>query len=81
MSSQMILRIDDKIKEKFYNIVRREGKTASEKMREMVESYIKKADMSRVVDDLWERVEKKIKEKGFNEADVERVIRETRKVK
>lgn len=78
MSSQMILRIDDKTKEKFYSIVRREGKTASEKMREMVESYIKKADMSQVVDDLWARVEKKVKEKGFSEADVERVIREVR---
>jgi len=81
MSSQMILRIDDKTKEKFYRIVRREGITASEKMREMVENYIRKADMSQVVDDLWARVEKKVKEKGFNESDIERVIRETRKTR
>ncbi len=79
MSSQMILRIDEKTKEKFYSIVRREGKTASGKMREMVDNYIRKADMSQVVDDLWVRVEKKAKEKGFSESDVERVIRETRR--
>jgi hypothetical protein len=34
-----------------------------------------------VVDDLWERIGAKAKEKGVGERDVERIIRETRSEK
>jgi hypothetical protein len=47
-------------------------------MRELIENYVRKADLSQVVDDLWERIGAKAHENGVSVKDVDRVIRETR---
>jgi predicted DNA-binding protein len=78
MAKQMVIRIDDETKERFQRVSRMEGKSASEKLRELIENYVRKADISLVVDDLWERIGAKAKEKGVGEKDVERIVRETR---
>jgi len=78
MAKQMVIRIDDKIKERFQRVSRMEGKSASEKLRELIENYVRKADISQVVDDLWERIGAKAQQKGITEKDVERIIREAR---
>jgi len=74
----MVIRIDEETKERFQRVSRMEGKTASEKMRELIESYVRKADLSQVVDDLWERIGSKARKSGVSEEDVDRIIRETR---
>ena len=48
-----------------------EGKTISKKVRELVHAYIAENDLSSVADDLWDRISKKIKKKGFKESDIE----------
>jgi len=78
MDKQMVIRIDEETKERFQRVSRMEGKTASEKMRELIECYIRKADLSQVVDDLWERIGTKAGKSGVSEDDVDRIIRETR---
>ncbi len=78
MTRQMVIRIDDETKERFQRVSRMEGKTASEKMRELIENYVRKADLSQVVDDLWERVGTKAKKQGVRAEDVDRIIRKTR---
>jgi predicted DNA-binding protein len=78
MDKQMVIRIDEETKERFQRVSRMEGKTASEKMRELIECYIRKADLSQVVDDLWERIGTKARKSGVSEDDVDRIIRETR---
>jgi predicted DNA-binding protein len=78
MSGQLMIRIDEETKERFQRLSRMEGKSASEKLRELVENYIRKADISLVVDDLWGRVGGRLRERGVSEADVERSIRESR---
>ena len=55
-----------------------EGKTISEKVRELVHAYIAENDLSSVADDLWDRISKKIKKKGFKELDIEAAIKATR---
>jgi len=74
----MVVRVDDETREKFQRVSRMEGKTASEKIRELMENYIRKADLSRVVDDIWERIGAKAREKGVGIKDVDRIIHETR---
>jgi len=74
----MVIRIDEETKERFQRVSRMEGKTASEKMRELIESYVRKADLSQVVDDLWQRIGTKARKSGVSEEDVDRIIRETR---
>lgn len=79
MSTQVVLRIDEETKERFQRVVRAEGKTASEKMRELIDGYLRKADLSTVVDDLWERVGSKARKRGVTTADVDAAIAEVRK--
>jgi antitoxin component of RelBE/YafQ-DinJ toxin-antitoxin module len=81
MESQVIIRIDSKIKERFYGIVRMEGKTASEKVREMINEYVSKGDISASVDEIWNEITKKMKKKGISQADVDKAIKEVRKMK
>jgi predicted DNA-binding protein len=78
MTRQMVIRIDDETKERFQRVSRMEGKTASEKMRELIENYVRKADLSQVVDDLWDRIGAKANKQGVNAKNVDRIIRETR---
>ncbi len=78
MSKQMVIRIDEETKERFQRVTRMEGKSASEKLRELIENYVRKADISQVVDDLWERIGAKAQKKGVSARDVDRIIRETR---
>ena len=78
MDKQLIVRIDKESKEKFSKIARMEGKSVSEKIREMVDEYIAENDFSAVVDSLWERISKKIQKSGFKEEDIEGVIEKVR---
>lgn len=78
MKSQMIVRIDPDIKNKFYKIARIEGTTPSEKVREMVKEYVAKADISAVVDDLWDRISEKAQKRGITEAHIDNAIKEAR---
>ncbi len=78
MEKQMIIRIDKETKDKFSRIARMEGKTSSEKVRELVNTYIADNDLSSVVDDLWSRISEKIKMEGFKEEDIDTVIKEVR---
>jgi hypothetical protein len=78
MEKQLILRIDESLKDKFTRVARKEGKTASEKIREMITEYTVKNDFSTVVDDLWTRVSEKIESNGFKEKDINKAIQEVR---
>ena len=78
MGDQLVIRIDRKTKEKFYELARMEGKSASEKVREMVETYIRTMDIGPVVDSLWERIGTKMKRKGVGDGDVGKAIRDVR---
>ena len=78
MGTQIVVRIDPKTKNKFQRIAKTEGKTASEKIREMVEAYITKSDMSATIDELWDSIGKKASKRGITEADIEKTIKAVR---
>lgn len=78
MGTQLIVRLNEETKSRFFKLARMEGRTASDKVREMVEDYIRENDFSSVVDDLWKRIGKKVRQKGFREKDIEKAIREVR---
>jgi predicted DNA-binding protein len=79
MSTQMIIRIDDEIKNRLNRLARIEGKTTSEMVRELIEDYIKERDISAYVDDLWNRIGKKLKSKGITPATIDKAIKAARK--
>lgn len=78
MKKQLIVRIDEELKNKFSKIARVEGKTASEKIRELVSTYTAENDFAAAVDSLWDRISDKIESNGFKPEDIDRKIKEAR---
>ena len=81
MKKQLIIRIDEKLKEDFARAVKFEGKTVSEKIREFAVEYTAEKSFSSVVDNLWDRISAKIKDSGVNEKVIDKIIREVRSEK
>ena len=78
MSTQMIVRLDPDIKTKLTKLAQAEGKNTSQVVRELIDSYIQNHDMSSYVDDLWNRVGKKLQARGIKPRDIKRAIRDVR---
>ena len=55
-----------------------EGKTASQVIRELIESYVQERDMGSYVDELWDRIGVQISSTGFKQKDVSQIIRDVR---
>ncbi len=79
MATQLVVRIDPEIKEKLMKLARIEGKSASDKVREMVTEYVAQSDLSAIVDDLWARISDKVRKKGITARDVDRTIAQVRR--
>lgn len=79
MTTQMIIRMDPEVKDRFNKLARVEGKTTSQMVRELIEDYIKERDIGTYVDDLWDRIGGKLKSKGVKQRDINRAIKEARK--
>ena len=78
MKKQLNIRIDEELKSKFSKIVRSEGKTMSGKIRELIGAYSAKNNFAAIVDNLWDRVTKKIESGKFKQEDIDRKITEAR---
>jgi predicted DNA-binding protein len=79
MAAQMIIRIDPEAKNRLNKLARIEGKTTSQKVRELIEGYIKERDISAYIDDLWNRIGGKLRDRGVKPGDIDRAIKETRR--
>ena len=79
MTTQMIVRINPEIKDRFNKLARGEGKTTSQMVRELIEDYIKERDIGVYIDDLWGRIGGKLKSKGIKQRDMNRAIKEARR--
>jgi predicted DNA-binding protein len=78
MSKQMIIRIDDATKSKFAKLARSEGKNTSQVVRKLIENYIQEYDISSYIDDLWNRVGKKLTSRGATPGKIKKAIRKVR---
>ncbi len=79
MATQIVIRIDSEVKERFSKLARMEGKTPGQALRELIENYIKERDTRTYIDDLWTRIEGKLRSKDLKQKDINRVIKEARK--
>ena len=79
MSTQMIIRIDDEVKNRLNRLARIEGRTTSEMVRQLIKEYIEEHDIGAYIDDLWNRTGKKLKSKGVTPATISKAIRAARK--
>ena len=79
MSTQMIIRIDSQVKSRLNRLARVEGKTTSELVRGLIDDYIREKDIGTYIDDLWDRIGKKLRSRGVTRKDIPRVIKESRR--
>ena len=78
MTTQMIIRLDENLKLKISQLARQEGKSASLVIRELIQNYVQERDMGSYIDDLWNRIGKKIKSRGLGPKEVKKAIKEVR---
>ena len=78
MSTQMIVRIEPDLKNKVNRFAKAEGKTTSEVVRELLEDYVRSRDIGAYIDDLWDRIGKKLKTKRVGPDEIQRIIKEVR---
>ena len=78
MSTQMIVRIEPDLKNKVNRFAKAEGKTTSEVVRELLEDYVRSRDIGAYIDDLWDRIGKKLKSKRIGPDEIQRIIKEVR---
>lgn len=79
--SQMIIRIDPELKEKLYKLARAEGKPASRMVRELIADYVKDRDIGAYIDNLWDRIGKKLESKGVKRTDIGKAVRSSRRAR
>ena len=77
----MIIRIDSKLKTKVSDLAKAEGKTTSEVVRDLLEDYVRERDIGSYIDDLWDRIGKKMSANGFGPRNIQSVIRDVRSKK
>jgi predicted DNA-binding protein len=78
MTTQMIVRLDSKTKSKLTKLAQAEGKNTSQVIRELIEDYIQNRDMGSYIDDLWDRVGKKLKGRNIGSKEIEQAILDNR---
>ena len=81
MTTQMIVRVDPELKAKVNNLAKAEGKSVSEVVRNLLEDYVRDRDIGSYVDDLWERIGRKLTDRRVKPRDIQKVIRQIREKK
>jgi predicted DNA-binding protein len=79
MATQIVIRIDPEVKERFSKLARMGGKTPGQMARELIEDYIKGQDIGTYIDDLWSRIGGQLRFKVVKQKDIDKVIKEVRK--
>jgi predicted DNA-binding protein len=78
MVSQVLIRVDKELKDKFRRLSRTEQKSVNEKVRELMEEYVKEHDMEAAMKSLWDEIGQSLKKKGYKASDVGKRIKEVR---
>ena len=79
MTTQMLIRIDAKKRKTLDQLSKSEGKTTSDVVRDLIDTFIIEHDLSGYIDGLWNRIGQSLKRKGHQEAAIPRFIKEARK--
>ena len=81
MTTRMLIRIDSRKWKTLDRLSKSEGKTTSEVVRELIDTFITEHDLSGYVDGLWNRIGQELKRREYSKADIPRLITECRKAK
>jgi predicted transcriptional regulator len=76
--AQLTVRIDDDLKDHLQTLARREGKSTSEVVRELVQRYVQDRDRGAALKALWHRMQQNAEAAGTGPEDVEAAIQTIR---
>ena len=80
-TTQLIIRLDERVKVNFFKLAKADGKNSSLVIRELIESYIQERSMDKYIDDLWKRVGRKLNRKAIKQKEIVKAIRDIRAAK
>lgn len=78
MSVQLIVRVDDELKEKVSQLARVEGKNMSQLVRELLQKYARERDAKSHIDLLWNNIGGSLKQADARQKDIEQAIKAVR---
>jgi predicted DNA-binding protein len=78
MVSQILIRVDKELKDKFQRLSRAEQKSVNKKVRELMEEYVKDHDMEAAMRSLWDEIGQSLRKKGYKASDVNKMVNEVR---
>lgn len=81
MVSQLVIRIDEELKQKVTRFAMAEGKNASQVVREMLEQYVTDRDIGGYIESLWQGIGNKLIGKGVGPDSIEEAILAVRRKK
>ncbi len=78
MTTQMIIRVDQGLKNKASQLAKADGKNLSELVRELLERYTRERNMSAYIDNLWEKIGNNLSKADVSEVDISEAIKQVR---
>ncbi len=78
MSVQMIIRLDDDLKDKVNHLAKAEGKNLSQVVRELLQRYAKERDVGAYIDTLWANIGESLVQAGASQVDIDKAIKQVR---
>ena len=78
MATQMVIRIDEELKEQSARLARQEGKSLSELVRDLLAHYTREHSSEARFDRLWDTIGHKLVNNGVTEDDVADAIAQVR---
>ena len=78
MVSQILIRVDKELKDKFQRLSRTEQKSVNKKIRELMEDYVKDHSMEPAMRSLWDEIGQSLRKRGYKTSDVNKKIKEVR---
>lgn len=78
MTTQMIIRIDQGLKNKVTRLAKADGKNLSELVRELLQRYTMERNMSAYIDNLWDSIGNNLSETDVSEVDISEAIKQVR---
>lgn len=76
--AQLTVRIDDDLKDHLQTLARREGKSTSDVVRELVQRYVQDRDRGAALKALWHRMQQNAEAAGTRPEEVETAIQTVR---
>ena len=80
-TTQMIIRLDERVKTNLSKLAKADGKNSSLVIRELINNYVQERSMDKYIDDLWRRIGRKLNRKKIKQKEIVKAIRDVRAAK